>query len=185
MTPPQSVFADEVSEISTDLSVRLFLLREIIEEIAPKMTLAQRIKVREAVIGLRDVYTSCRKIYTHFSGLEIADQLSDLMHEVSRLRKLAVTDEKTNLLAWRGLKQGFAEWFLAATGSNENERSGLAALWLLDIQDFKKINELLTYPGADVVLRRVADLIREHIREHTRDHSDRVRQPISWAEGDL
>jgi diguanylate cyclase (GGDEF)-like protein/PAS domain S-box-containing protein len=77
----------------------------------------------------------------------------------SRLRELSITDELTGLHNQRHFQQRGSEEVLRA----RRQRQKLS-LVVLDIDDFKKANDLLGHVEGDRILREVADLVRESIR---------------------
>lgn len=84
-----------------------------------------------------------------------------------RLERLASIDPLTELLNRRGLDVELA------TEVRRKRRSGspLAAV-LLDCDDFKQINEAIGHTGGDVVLKQLADRLKESLRPT--DHIGRI-----------
>ena len=74
--------------------------------------------------------------------------------------ELASTDGLTGLLNHRQFKKDFCEELRRA----ERYQTGLSII-LLDVDDFKKFNDLSGHPCGDVILRKLADLLRELLRE--------------------
>jgi len=88
-------------------------------------------------------------------------------HELEeKLRKLAVEDTLTGLPNRRGLAERMeAELALS-------RRYGGGALLMIDLDDFKQVNDTLGHACGDEVLCRVADVLRESTRES--DHVTRL-----------
>jgi diguanylate cyclase (GGDEF)-like protein len=80
------------------------------------------------------------------------------LHE--RMRHLAGTDELTGLLNHRRLQEVLAQEVRSA----ERYRTPLA-LVMLDIDDFKQVNDRYGHQQGDEVLRAVADVVRSSVRE--------------------
>jgi diguanylate cyclase (GGDEF)-like protein len=84
-----------------------------------------------------------------------------------RLEKMALLDPLTELYNRRGLQQTFTrEMHLAG-------REGLCLFAvILDIDDFKKINDTLGHPVGDVLLKEIAQKIKDAVR--ATDHVARI-----------
>lgn len=82
------------------------------------------------------------------------------------LRKLAVHDALTGLPNRRGLSERLESELAMA------QRYGGGALLLIDLDEFKEVNDTLGHPVGDQVLRRVADVLRERTRKS--DHIMRL-----------
>jgi diguanylate cyclase (GGDEF)-like protein len=86
------------------------------------------------------------------------------LHEL--IQRQAVTDELTGLLNHRRLQQVVAE----ALGEAERTRQPLA-LVMIDIDDFKRVNDTHGHQQGDRVLRAVARVLQDVSRPH--DHAGR------------
>jgi len=76
----------------------------------------------------------------------------------SELRNLADTDELTGLVTRRWLKNSADRLFEAAQSGQ------CRALLMIDLDDFKSINDRYGHAVGDAVLRHVASVIRENLR---------------------
>ncbi|MFI1917090.1 GGDEF domain-containing protein [Nocardia sp. NPDC020380] len=72
------------------------------------------------------------------------------------LRMDSFTDPLTRLLNRRGLDYYLSEWFA-------RQRGKPMCLMVVDLDNFKRINDLLGHPAGDAVLVRVADRLRAHV----------------------
>lgn len=81
-----------------------------------------------------------------------------LQQDRDRLHSLAHTDGLTGLLNRRGLQQA-VQAPLAAAGS-----SALLALYLMDLDGFKQVNDSLGHEAGDDLLRGVATRLRQAVR---------------------
>lgn len=80
------------------------------------------------------------------------------VRRLDALRKLALTDRLTGALNRRGLVVGFAK--VVDTAARRRTEVGLV---LLDIDHFKRINDAYGHAHGDIVLRGVADLVRDAV----------------------
>lgn len=81
--------------------------------------------------------------------------IEQLREENAALKEAANTDQRTQLL------QGevFIKRFTASLSPKSLD--SLSALWLMDIQDFKKLNDTLGHAAGDIVIKRTASLLKE------------------------
>ena len=95
---------------------------------------------------------------------ELHDKLNDKVNELEqareRLRQLAITDGLTGLYNHRYLKEHLRQELQRAGRHNLN-----ASVVMIDIDHFKKFNDTFGHPAGDVLLKKLADLLRENIRK--------------------
>jgi diguanylate cyclase (GGDEF)-like protein len=84
---------------------------------------------------------------------------AELEEANDRLRNLAVTDGLTGLRNRRAFEERLTFEFAMA----RRKRRDLAVV-LLDVDDFKKVNDRLGHPAGDSVLRQLAQALRETVR---------------------
>jgi diguanylate cyclase (GGDEF)-like protein len=77
-----------------------------------------------------------------------------------RMEEMATTDGLTNLVNHRTFQERIVEMLARA-----ERTSGKQALLLTDIDHFKKVNDTHGHPVGDVVLRGVAQVVRECVRK--------------------
>ena len=122
-----------------------------------------------AVSTLSDVTESREineQIQTYMITLE--SQKEQLEHTNARLEEanhqlqtLATTDAVTGLRNHRAFQERLVEEIMRA----ERYKTPLSLL-LLDVDQFKSYNDSFGHPAGDEVLRRLADILREHARTH-------------------
>lgn len=93
---------------------------------------------------------------------ELDERVKERTHELElandKLRELSITDEMTKAFNRRYFNQQLS------TALNMHARNGQAiALCLLDIDHFKRFNDLYGHPAGDEVLKSVAGCIRAHL----------------------
>ena len=87
----------------------------------------------------------------------LVSQNSALEHETNRYKQLSMLDQLTGMLN----RHGFSEYL----EKNYNESSQeVASLIIIDIDYFKRINDAHGHDSGDIVLHKVADIIRQNIR---------------------
>ncbi len=87
-------------------------------------------------------------------------EFSSLSGELAQVKRLAVTDELTGLFNHRRFQEVIASE--AATAERFEQPLGLL---MLDVDNFKHVNDTYGHPQGDVVLREVARVLREQSRE--------------------
>lgn len=86
-------------------------------------------------------------------------KIEELENEIKRLQNLLATDELTGLLrkgAW------FERFYAARSLLTRNKNFGFAVA-VIDLDNFKKINDTLGHAEGDRVLKKVASLLKENI----------------------
>ncbi|WP_323814428.1 GGDEF domain-containing protein [Cellvibrio sp. NN19] len=100
-----------------------------------------------------------KKIRMEQQRLErLANQNSLLVKETDKYKKLSMLDPLTGLLNRQGLSDYIEEYF-----PKDTEKQ--VSMVIVDIDHFKKINDSVGHDGGDVVLKRVAELIKGHTRQ--------------------
>jgi diguanylate cyclase len=94
---------------------------------------------------------------------ELEEQVSSLSEQLNSTSVQLMTDHLTALLNRRGLEEAFGQMWQACQSQGRP-----LALVLLDIDDFKKINDSLGHQGGDAALLQFADLLRSGLRPDDR-----------------
>jgi len=89
----------------------------------------------------------------------LQDRDAELQKALRESRELAITDPLTGLHNRRYLWELLGRELLKA----RRNRTAVAAI-LVDIDHFKRFNDSFGHEAGDLVLKRVADVIREHVR---------------------
>jgi len=97
---------------------------------------------------------------------ELEDRVRTLEAELRRLSDEVSTDALTQVANRRGLTQAFDQE-VARSERTEGAAAALA-LGLIDIDNFKKLNDTLGHAVGDVALKSLAAAVRERLRPH--DH---------------
>jgi len=90
---------------------------------------------------------------------ELEEQVSSLSEQLNSTSEQLMTDHLTALLNRRGLEEAFGQMWQACQSQGRP-----LALVLLDIDDFKKVNDSLGHPGGDEALRQFAGMLRSGLR---------------------
>jgi len=134
-----------------------FILPSISQGAAPLF----RIKVTEAVFGLValvvlfNIYT----IYQQVLIKRLRRQVAEKQHHSMILRELAMIDALTGLYNRR-----FAEQRLAAEVARSARKGHPLTVVLLDLDEFKLINDTYGHPAGDLVLQEFAAALHRAIR---------------------
>lgn len=120
--------------------------------------------VREMVSESRTVQTLVaqaqgRLNYEHTRATGLSEKVVELETELRRLSQEVSTDQLTQIANRRGLMQAFdAE-------RARQERTGSAlSIGLLDVDNFKRLNDELGHNAGDVALRSLADVVSKTLR---------------------
>ena len=81
--------------------------------------------------------------------------------QISEMEHLALSDGLTNILNRRGLENELHRVLSAAERYNET-----GVLVFIDLDDFKPINDTYGHGAGDLVLQKVAELLKANIRPH-------------------
>ena len=153
------------------LSVALFLIfNKIVRDILFLRKLTAKFKesdfsqVRELSEALRKTKTRDELFYLKRSILDMAYELENYMNrlksEKEKFEEMAYTDPLTGLSNRRFFMKEAEHFFEYARRYGEP-----ISLIMLDIDDFKKINDTYGHDVGDLVLKRLADVIRSNTRK--------------------
>lgn len=101
---------------------------------------------------------------------QLAVELADLRDTERRLTDAAIYDALTELHSRAYVRRELTKWWAAACYERVHERRGTTfadpfAVVLVDIDHFKRVNDQHGHDVGDVMLRAVADVLRETGRE--------------------
>jgi len=103
------------------------------------------------------------RIITHGNGepvvLIASEDITETRYLISELERKSTMDELTGLENRRRFNRHLNELLLAGHSEEESH-----VLFLIDLDQFKTINEICGRKGGDQILIQVADLLREHTR---------------------
>lgn len=94
------------------------------------------------------------------AAAEAEQILADQRQRIAELEALSVTDELTGLANRRGFTMA-ANHALATM----RRHGGATALILVDLDDFKEINDTFGHAAGDHILRHVGQILRSHVRD--------------------
>jgi diguanylate cyclase len=119
--------------------------------------------VREMVAESRNVHaavtlTRDRLAVEHSRAGELAQVVDHLENELKRLSDEVSTDQLTQIANRRGLLQAFS------AESARAQRGGPLAIGLLDIDNFKRLNDELGHQAGDTALKALAAAISQSLR---------------------
>jgi diguanylate cyclase (GGDEF)-like protein len=134
-----------------------FILPSISQGTAPLF----RIKVTEAIFGLVSlvVLFNIYTIYQQVLIKRLRRQVAEKQHHSMILRELAMIDALTGLYNRR-----FAEQRLAAEVARSARKGHPLTVVLLDLDEFKHINDTYGHPAGDLVLQEFAAALNRAIR---------------------
>jgi len=155
---PRHISEDELKKYDDDVFFKSFVTNELV--IVP-------LKVKDKVIGLitaDNIYTRKRPSEDDIRMFMVLANQAALAIENSRLYELAKlrshTDPVTGL--WN---HGFFQYKLTSLLDEAQTQHHSLNLILMDIDDFKKLNDNYGHQQGDLVLRNVARLLLESSRE--------------------
>lgn len=127
--------------------------------------IAAPLKFQNKVVGILyvDDFKPRQFSEIHLRQLSILASFATMSIDNARLHKqtelMACTDGLTGLYNHRQFKKMFAEEVTRAT-----RYSNPLSIIMFDIDDFKKFNDTYGHPNGDIVLKGVADLLRDLLR---------------------
>ena len=139
-----------------------FTLPSLYRGAAPlRMAPLFRMKVTEAVYGLVAlvVLFNLYTIYQQVLIKRLRRQLAEKQHHALILRELAMIDALTGLYNRR-----FAEQRLAAEVARSSRKGHPLSVVLMDLNDFKEINDTCGHPAGDLVLQEFAAALNRVVR---------------------
>jgi len=95
----------------------------------------------------------------HARATELSDRVRELEDEIRRLSDEVSTDPLTQIANRRGLMRAFE-----AEQSRAERQAAPLAIALLDVDNFKKLNDTLGHQAGDDALRFLADQVRSRLR---------------------
>ena len=90
---------------------------------------------------------------------EAEQRITEQTQRIAVLEALSITDELTGLVN----RRGFSRELRRALAEAKRYRTG-GVLMYMDIDEFKKINDLYGHQAGDEVLHRIAELLASHVR---------------------
>lgn len=99
----------------------------------------------------------------HSRATELSERVEQLESELRRLSDEVSTDQLTQIANRRGLVAAF-EIEQAKLGREGSGQESPLALALLDVDNFKKLNDTLGHTAGDVALKALADKVLESLR---------------------
>ncbi len=120
-----------------------------------KAMLAESHTVQAAVARSRAVLQADRTQAEQLQG-----RVAELEGELKRLSDEVCTDMLTQVANRRGLMQAFE----AESARSQRDGGSALAVGLIDIDNFKKLNDTLGHAAGDVALRTLAAAVRERLR---------------------
>jgi diguanylate cyclase len=121
------------------------VVREMVEE---SRTVQSLVKVAQGKLQ-----------YEHERATDLSERVVELETELVRLSQEVSTDQLTKIANRRGLMQAFD----AETARLEREGTQLS-IGLLDVDNFKKLNDELGHNAGDVALKSLADVVSKALR---------------------
>lgn len=158
----------ELYEVSGDLTRALASLREYHEvyKTLQKESLQNRLGAQVAQMAVQRAQQEAeihrlRTVELAALNQENERLLERIKQQAKSLAQLAITDPLTGLYNRRYLKE-----FLGNEMPEEISNPTLFSLALLDLDDFKQINDRFSHSVGDEVLKTTAQLLRQSVRDH-------------------
>lgn len=138
----------EVIEKADSLESLTGVVREMVEESRSVQSLVKQ--------------TQDRLSLEHDRASNLSQKVAELEGELQRLSNEVQTDQLTQIANRRGLLAAFATE--QAKAERESGDNALIALALLDIDNFKRLNDTLGHGAGDVALKSLAERVSQHLR---------------------
>jgi diguanylate cyclase len=120
--------------------------------------LSQTRQMRDRVVAGRDELVSAQE---HVQQLE--DRVRTLEAELVSAGERVLTDHLTQIMNRRGLEQAFEQLSAQSLRASEGQPRPLAVA-LLDVDNFKQLNDLLGHAAGDEALKHLAGTLRATVR---------------------
>ncbi|HET7773353.1 MAG TPA: diguanylate cyclase [Burkholderiaceae bacterium] len=120
--------------------------------------LSQTRQMRERVVAGRDELSAA-----HSQVQALEDRVRTLEAELVSAGERVMTDHLTQIMNRRGLEQAFVQLSAQAGRSAASQERSLAVA-LLDVDNFKQLNDLLGHAAGDEALKHLAGTLRTAIR---------------------
>lgn len=163
----KSAEVGEENEASEESSKSLLTIDEYYQhaeqyarEIRKTHDVNEIIRILDAVLSeTRDLHQSDEMSNTRQEVSDAEQKIESLKHELALIRELVHTDQMTGLFNRRGLD----EHFIRETARADRSKNPLCVI-LIDLDNFKEINETYGYPFGDNVLISLARMMMNALR---------------------
>ncbi|SDY77003.1 GGDEF domain-containing protein [Nitrosomonas sp. Nm33] len=163
----KSTEVGEENEVSEESSKSLLTIDEYYQhaeqyarEIRKTHDVNEIIRILDAVLSeTRDLHQSDEMSNTRQEVSDAEQKIESLKHELALIRELVHTDQMTGLFNRRGLD----EHFIRETARADRSKNPLCVI-LIDLDNFKEINETYGYPFGDNVLISFARMMMNALR---------------------
>ncbi|HEY0817342.1 MAG TPA: GGDEF domain-containing protein [Rhizobacter sp.] len=135
----------DVIEKADSLESLAGVVREMVEE---SRTVQSLVKVAQGKLQ-----------YEHERATDLSERVVELETELRRLSEDVSTDQLTKIANRRGLLQAFE-----AERARQARDGSTLSIGLLDIDNFKKLNDELGHNAGDVALKSLADVVSKTLR---------------------
>jgi len=133
--------------------------------------------ITKLVFGERNTFDESGRIREVMQEAEIVfeddedkEALTEMHHEIERLKNLVYVDELTGLMNRRGINDEMGAFFKEALFAQENPemRKGVViadfSVIFIDADNFKSINDTYGHDEGDRVLKAIAQVLQDHAR---------------------